>query len=691
VTVSNQLSPGPLLGAAIAVTIVSAMNQTAKRETFNLFVYGTLKNPAIMRAVLGIRLVTHHSQVVDTETVLARRAVLNGHKTISPDNTYLYAMPARHSRIQGYMVGPLNLDLLPVLRKYEGRNYRRRKVRVATRKGREEAIVFLGNTAQLEHSFGYAFRDDFKQEILLREKIEAALLEAEQKRLRTADVFTRRALGELCGPRIRDMVRHHFEAGGISDYAIRQSLLDAPLPGFERIRHDPKAKALASNYLSMVIRQVVFNQIEERIHHEFHYELDQMHLRKDMYDRTISSLAAMRILNAHPDILQILVGDCLNELSFPKNDLVEFVRWAVIAADAFYQPQQVKHELDFINNNRGSRGYIPLGVELEFSNIGHHAVMDPQDTNVYDREYDGFMYFTDFGLDVLTWKLGGHLDDHYVKASPDQRRGFFELAMGSLSIEENISMPITDDPWVLNQIVAETRKFYGHIAPHSIHISMQLRSSRHRPAIDKPPPLSALKCLFALAGDPGPDDNGNIVIHRLMNNEIIRKDLAGEKSPEGALSKKANALQFSRVSRRSSESSDESYSAIRAGRKPGRYVQQFKFMRLNRNMNYELIAVALKGLQMGMSLGSFLTVKQHNSNQAYRKRFRKLLDWGETPQPLSENEIEAFLAPVYRGLITERRGKPAHSEAYIAWAVNQVREMLYNFNTVLNFRKQSRS
>ena len=112
------------------------MNQTSKRETFNLFVYGTLKNPSIMRAVLGKRLVTHHSQVVDSETVLARRAVLNGHKTISPDNTYLYAVPARHSRIQGYLLGPLSLDLLPVLRKYEGRNYRRRSVRVATRKGR---------------------------------------------------------------------------------------------------------------------------------------------------------------------------------------------------------------------------------------------------------------------------------------------------------------------------------------------------------------------------------------------------------------------------------------------------------------------------------------------------------------------------------------------------------------------------
>jgi hypothetical protein len=508
--------------------------------------------------------------------------------------------------------------------------------------------------------------------------------------LQTAEAFTRRALGELCGPRIRDMVRHHFEAGGISDYAIRQSLLDAPLPNFDRIRNDPKAKALAPNYLSMVIRQVVFNQIEERIHHDCHYELDQMSLRKDMYDRTISSLAALRILNERPDMLQIIVGDCLDELTFPDNDLVDFVRWAVIASEAFYDPQKVKQELDFISNNMGSRGYIPLGAELEFSNIGHNVILDPQATHIHDREYDGFIYFTDFGLDVLTWKLGGHVDDHYVKASSDQRRGFFELALGSLSIEENISMPITDDPWVLNQIITESRRFYGQVAPHSIHISMQLRNSRHRPTVDRPPPLGVLKCLFALAGDPGPDSDGNIVIHRLADNEIIRKDPAGASSSEGGQSMKANALQFSRVSRRQSESSDESYGAIRAGRNPGRYVQQFKFMRLSDNMNYELLAVVLKGLQMGMSLGSFLTAKQHDSNPAYRKRFRKLLDWGADPQPLDDNEIESFLAPVYRGLITERRGKPAHSEAYIVWAINQIREMLHNFNGVLTFRKQVR-
>jgi len=657
--------------------------QTAEK-TFNLFVYGTLKNPSIFHAVLGKRPVTRPGALENEDAVLARRAVLSGHKVMSPDNTYLYAVPARNSRIQGYIVGPLMPESLAALRKYEGRNYRRRKVRVETRKGREEAIVFLGNLEQLERSFGYAFRDDFKQEILLREKIDAALVETGQKHLHTDEALTRRAVGELRGSKIRDLVRHHFETGGISDYVIRHSLLDAPLPGFERIRRDPKAKALAPNYLAMVIRQVVFNQVEERIHHDFHYQLEQMNLSKEFYDRTVSSLAALRILNSHDETMGMVVGNCLDELKFPDDELVDFVRRAVAGADAVYQPRLVKQHLAFIANHMG-KGFIPLGAELEFSNIGHNVILDPQARRVQDKDYDGFMYFNDFALDVLTWKLGGHVDDHYVKSSTSRRRGFFEAALGSLSIQENISRPVTDDPWLLNQLIHETRRFFHHVAPHSIHISMQLRSSRHRPVRDKPPAPAVLKCLFALAGDPGPDGNGRIVIHRLLNDEIVRRKYETH-TPGKTVNRslKPNALQFTRISRRRSESSDESYSAIRTGRETGRFVQQYKFMRLAKHMNYELLTMALKGLQLGMSPGSFLTTEQYCDRPAYRRRFERLLDWGANPTTLSDEEIETFLGPVFRGLSTERRGKPAHSGAYIAWAINQIREMLHGFNRMLN-------
>ena len=154
-------------------------------KTFNLFVYGTLTNPWVFRAVLGKQLVTKRTQADGLDVLHARRAVLNGYKKISPDNTYLYAVPEAHSRIIGYLIESLRASDMEALKRYEGRNYRRKKLRVQTATGPEAAVVFLGKIEQLEHSFGYEFRDQFKQEVLLDRKIDQALIETERKQLHT--------------------------------------------------------------------------------------------------------------------------------------------------------------------------------------------------------------------------------------------------------------------------------------------------------------------------------------------------------------------------------------------------------------------------------------------------------------------------------------------------------------------------
>lgn len=645
-----------------------SMQDQNKAKTFNLFVYGTLMNPAVFFSVLGRRLVLSPTDAESEDAVLARRAIFSGFKTISPDNTYLYAVPDELGRIRGYVIGPLPMEDLDALRKYEGRNYSRKRIRVATAAGMVPAIAFVGNIKQMEHSFGYAFHDDFKQEILLQEKIDAALLETEKHHLKTQESFTRRAVGELHGAKIRDLVRRHFDSGGISDYVIRHSLLDNPIPSFARISNDPAALAMSENYLAMVVRQVLFNQMEERIHRDFHHDLETLNLGKEYYDRTVSALAALRILNSSTDLIGLLVADCLTDLKFPSDPLVEFVRWAVVAADSIFSPQTVRQQLRFIRNHMG-RGFIPLGAELEFSNIGHDVVRDPQAQRMTDQVYDGFVYFKDFGLDVLTWKLGGHIDDHHVKSSHGPRRGFFEAALGNISIEENLSKPVTDDPWLLNQIIHETRRFY-QIAPHSVHISLQLRSSRHRPVRDKAPSLAILKCLFALGGELERNGDGKLTIKRLCGEEIVRN----EPGPH---------MQFSHISRRHSSTIDDNYGAIRTGHHEGKYVQQFKFLRLGAKFNYELLTMALKGIQLSAGIGSFLTGQQYEEHPRLRKRFEELLEWGKSPKPLSSKDIEGFLSPVYRGLMTEKRGKPGHSEAYIAWAITQLRDLLREFNRQL--------
>ncbi|HUU58899.1 MAG TPA: gamma-glutamylcyclotransferase family protein [Phycisphaerae bacterium] len=638
----------------------------ARQKPFNLFVYGTLLNPSVFRAVLGRPVLRDGDPAGDG--FLARDAILHGYKKISPDHTYLYAVPDPHGRIRGRLIGPLPPELMDALRHYEGRNYRRRTVRVVTTDGPERAVAFVANLEQLRYSFGYEFHDPFKQEILLREKIDAALLETEKEQLHTDEKITRRAVGELHGDTIRDLVRIHFDGGGISDYAIRHSLKDAPLRDFSRVASDPEARALAPNYLAMVVRQVLFNQIEERIREDFRYELDHMDQAEGCYERTISSLAALRILNADPALLDALVADCLAALRFPTDHLVDFVQWAVAAADSVYDSGLARQHMDYIRNHRG-RGYIPLGAELEFSNIGHNVIADPDGRQVRDPRYDGFLYFSDFGLDALTWKLGGHIDDHREKVPGRPRRGFFEVALGSLSIRANLSKPITNDPWLLNQFVHEARRFY-EIAPHSVHLSLQLRT-RHRTVSGRTMPLYVLQCLFAIAGDAVRDESGRVRIRRLVTDEIITRGAA------------PNML-FSEVRKRYSSESDEFSPQPRAGPQEGRYVQQFRFLRLSPHLNYEPIVMGLKGLQVALSPGSFLNPSQYETSPRHRRLFDRLLAWGESPAPVGQRHIEAFLRHVHRGLMSERRGRPAHSEAYIAWSLARLRRMLLDFNALFD-------
>ena len=641
----------------------SGPTRKGRAKPFHLFAYGTLCLPAVFRAVLGLRLVKKPEEADDRTSFLAREAVLAGFKKISPDRTYLYAVPHANERIRGFVVGPLPPECLTALHRYEGRNYRQVRVKVLTADGPVRAVAFVGNMDELSHSFGWEFHDHLKQEVLLRRKIDKALREDEISRLNTTEETTRRALSELHALTIRDLIRRHFDAGGISTFAIRQAIQHEPLRDFQEALSEAGARRLAPNYLTMLVRQVMFNQIEDRIRDAFRYELDRMQVAEKFYERTISALAALRFLNAQRGLLHLLAGDVLVDLPWESHSLIDYVRWAVLTADAIYDPAGAEWEIRYIRDHMG-KGYIPLGAELEFSNIGHDVIRDPAARKHHDAAYDGFLYFRDFGLDILTWKLGGHVDDHYVKSSQSRRRGFFELAFGSLSVEADISKPITDDPWLLNQIIHAAADFYD-VSPHSVHISLQLRSP-NRPVRDRPLPLSVMKCLFVLAGDPVRRSDGSVQVIRLCSEEIIRK-------------KPSMQMLFSETERRRSADHDTEVPASR-----GRWVQQFKFLRLSPGVNYEPIIAALKGLQIHFKPGSFLTASQFESNPALRELFEELRRWGTAAKPLTQAEIEEFLDGVHEGLTRENRGRPVHGLAYIAYCLSLLRAELNAFNELVS-------
>jgi gamma-glutamylcyclotransferase (GGCT)/AIG2-like uncharacterized protein YtfP len=618
----------------------------------------------VFRAVLGVRLIVGQSapaQDRQGEFHMAKEAVLAGYKKISPDDTYFYAVPDPAGRIRGYVVENLPGRCLAGLHHYEGRNYRKVRVTVQTSAGPVKAFAYVANLAQLQHSFGWRFHDPFKQEVLLRNKIEKILLEDQASRLHTSDKFSRLALRELHGLTVRDLVRQHFEAGGISNFIIHNAIRQEPLREFGQLPSQDDAADFLPGYLALLVRQVLFNQLEDRIRADFRFELDGLQISDRYYERTVSILAALRLLNDQPMLLDLLTRKASVELPLDRTPLIECVRWSVQAADTVYDQAAAKAQLEFIRRNMRA-GYVPLGAELEFSNVGHTVISDPEAAAVRDRQYAGFLYFRDFALDILTWKLGGHVDDHRVKFSDQRRRGFFELALGSLSVAESISKPITDDPWLLGELIQAGMRFYP-VRPHSLHISLQIRSFTK--AMDNHPlPLGVLKSLFALAGQPVRSDEGRVQISRIAGEEIIRA------SPD-------IQMLFSQVSRRHSTAMDSPLTQ-------GRWVQQFKFLRLGPDINYERVILALKGLQMHYKCGSFLTAQQYRAHPALREVFGELLAWGQDVSPLTAGEQADFLSGVQAGLLRERKGRPAHSRDYINQCLEGLKSDLETFNQSLH-------
>ncbi len=70
---------------------------------------------------------------------------------------------------------------------------------------------------------------------------------------------------------------------------------------------------------------------------------------------------------------------------------------------------------DAVRQSAASRvgGSVPLGAELEFSNLGYRAAFEHSFArHRQDQPYCNFIYFRHFFLADVSWRLGGYLDHH---------------------------------------------------------------------------------------------------------------------------------------------------------------------------------------------------------------------------------------------------------------------------------------
>ena len=634
-------------------------------EKVNLFIYGSLRDRRIFQSVSGLSF-TRKPSKVDNETLLVKPALLPHCRKVSPDNVYFYAVADPSSRIEGIVIYGVPAWAMAEIDRYEGKRYDRETVQVNTADGLVEAQAYLATRESMKKQFGDRFHVNLIHELWLRKRIERFIRKRTRPGEQTADAESeRRAHRELLATTERDLVISHYRTDAVSDYYLEHEL-DRPRPSIKHLYNDPQAQPFIENYLVLVIKQVLLNQLDEGIQSRYRFELEHMRTSERYFKRSVSLLVALQMINTNSPAVDLVIEQCLETMPYDKHDLIDYVKYAVRAAKSLFDARVVRAHLERIRSNF-QPGLVPLGAEIELSNLGFAAV-EPQRSvkKLFDPIYDGFRYFHDFGLDVLSWKLGGYIDDHTGATDQARRSGFLELAPGRLNIAGELSRAATADPWLLNQLIREITTFYN-VRPHSLHLSFQLR--RNQIGNQKILPLGFVKCLLVLGGGPEQRDTGRLWVSRMGYDEITQREYGEE-------------LVFARTSKRRWYLGEDEI-ADKPPAQATTYVQQYKFIRLERRANYEPLILCLKGLQLAYNPADYLSAEQIKESGKLRQQYKDLKSWAAEPTEISPQTISKFLNTVQSGLMNEGHHRPAHGLHYIDWALSAIDVQLRMFNKQL--------
>ncbi len=631
----------------------------------NLFIYGSLRDRKIFKSVSGYSFTLKRSRAGD-KTLFAELALLSRHRKVSPDNVYWYAVRDDASRIDGYVIYDVPAEALSEVNRYEGKRYKRQTVKVSTANGPVKAYAYLVSRESMRKYFGDRFHVNLIHELWLRKRIDRFLKKLTRPGERTLDAeLERQADRELLATTERDLVLTHYHSDAVSDYFLEHEL-KRPRPSIRALYADEQAKPFIENYLDMVVKQVLLNQLEARIYTRYRFELDHIRSSQRYYNRSISLLIAMQMINANGPAVEMIIKQWRQSMPYQDYDLIDYVKYAVRAARSLFDQRVAHSHLTRISSNM-QPGIVPLGAEVELSDLGFAAV-EPQRSHYkrFDPKYDGFRYYHDFKLDVLGWKVGGYIDDHSGSTELAGRTGFLELAPGRLNIEGELSRPATADPWLLNQLITAIVSFYG-VRPHSLHLSFQMR--RRQIGNQRVLPIGFVKCLLALGGDPATDQTGRLRIGRMQYDEITQHQRGEE-------------LVFTRTGKRNWYMGEDEI-ADKAPLQATTYVQQYKFIRLQKRANYEPLILCLKGLQLAYNPGDYLTAEQLLSSTELRSDYEQLKSWSSEPTAIDTETIKEFLQTIREGLMKEMHNRPAHKLYYINWAMSALEVQLHMFNQTI--------
>ncbi|MBN2356942.1 hypothetical protein JXO59_12575, partial [candidate division KSB1 bacterium] len=500
-----------------------------------------------------------------------------------------------------------------------GQLYQRQILQVEVEAETVEAYVYIAipEAVQSYIDKGFGHRDRLEEFV---ERSVNRYLDAKADR---ALLLDRKSLAlkvtrELLSEEIQGLLMQYFYDDGMPSFLLKHEIEKADLPTLDWLQTDRKAQVYADRYLTLVVKFMIFNQIEVRFRDQFR---GYVKTADQYYQHTLSSLMTLKLLTEKHAHLSTAMTQLQVNRYRPDLTYADYAVAAIFIAEELYEKSAAQTIVDWVQRNRRV-GLSPLGAEMEFSQLGVRAIHANENE---DPEYDGFYYFYDFDLMRRGWKLGAHIDDHGFLAPPYKRtRGFLELAFGRYRLYGDVSKPATQDPWVLAQLIQLTVRFI-EVRPHSLHLSIQAETGTPFRQIENP---EFFLCLLLLGGDLREDQGGRLREMRIFHQEILHPDMG---------------IYISRLNRHRPKNDARELTSV----------VEFQFPRLYFDYDYQPLIMALKGFQHQANPYPLKDCKDCPFEEENAEIELALKQWAAYPSPVPESSINRFLDIVAQGLQSE--------------------------------------
>ncbi|MFO7831168.1 MAG: hypothetical protein R6V18_04185 [Desulfuromonadaceae bacterium] len=427
-------------------------------------------------------------------------------------------------------------------------------------------------------------------------------------------ILLREFIGVTYRNRFRFFQRHDYHAYYAAPF--RRNIQIAAKREYKRLqisRRVWRKREIVPQYLRLIYRHYVLGFAVQLLRKYHDHDLPPP--QPGCYPDAVYVLDALQWFLAHETEINQRIEVCINEvLADGTRSLYIYCLQSFILTRQIIAQHGPNCAGRKVLRDACTGGRVPLGAELEFSNLGYRASFDHMFLrHARERTFYNFVYFHHFFLGDVSWRLGGYLD-HHVRL----RRylpvpwigGFFEYALVRMDYPRRYSMPLTLDPGFLSLYIHSVLRFVPQIKPHSLHLNVELLWVDDTDI----PLLSDYQCLLLLGGDMQVDEDGKIREQRLCQHELMK--MVRQRQHLSLFDNQRHTV------------NEYAFLRLHSGYTPGMWTS---------------IILAMKGFNATSRVG----------NDAVEP-INELALWARCPVALTQTQIETFVRRVRHGLELEQ-------------------------------------